>query len=76
MKYFITLSFIVLQFVFFAQTPEGVNYQAVIRDNSGNPLENSEVGIKIALYQGTVSGTIVFVFSCFIKNVFNKYYDY
>ena len=35
MKYFITLSFIVLQFVFFAQTPEGVNYQAVIRDNSG-----------------------------------------
>ena len=23
-----------------------------------------------------ISGTIVFVFSCFIKNVFNKYYDY
>ena len=60
MKYFITLSLIVLHFVFFSQAPEGFNYQAVIRDNSGNPLENNEVAIKIVLYQGTVPGTIVF----------------
>ncbi len=43
-----------------AQAPEGVNYQAVIRDNLGNPIENDFVGIKIGIYQNTTTGTLVF----------------
>ncbi len=41
MKKFIVLVFLLLtNFLLQAQAPEGVNYQAVIRDNLGSPIEN------------------------------------
>ena len=43
-----------------AQAPEGVNYQAVVRDNLGTPIENSLVSLKIAIYQSSTSGLLVF----------------
>ncbi|MDG2153213.1 MAG: hypothetical protein P8K10_04695 [Crocinitomicaceae bacterium] len=61
MKKFIALIFLFLtNFLLNAQAPEGVNYQAVIRDNLGNPIENTSVGIKIGIYQNTTVGTLVF----------------
>ena len=61
MKKFIVLVFLLLtNFLLQAQAPEGVNYQAVIRDNLGSPIENTTVGIKIAIYQNATSGNLVF----------------
>lgn len=40
-----------------AQTPEGVNYQAVITDNTGDALANASVTMRIGVYSG-VSGTV------------------
>ncbi len=41
----------------FAQAPESMSYQAVIRDNSNTLLNNKRVGIRISILQGTINGT-------------------
>ena len=47
------LASLILTVSVFAQTPEGINYQAVIRDASSNILTNQTVGIQFKLLQGT-----------------------
>ena len=45
----------------FAQSPEKMSYQAVVR-NTGNALvSNSPVGIRISILQGSASGTAEYV---------------
>ena len=60
MKNLIALTFLIVQFSCFGQAPEGVNYQAVIRDNAGNPLENNAVGLKITIYQASINGAVMY----------------
>ena len=43
----------------YAQLPQGFNYQAVARDQSGNPLKNANLTVRIAILQGGVNGTVV-----------------
>ena len=43
-----------------AQSPERMSYQAVIRDGSDNLITSSNVGIKIQILQGSISGTTVY----------------
>jgi hypothetical protein len=43
-----------------AQVPQAFNYQAVARDNAGNPIVNHAIGIKIIIHQGSASGTVVY----------------
>src|SRR5687768_11650030 len=50
----------VLTSVSFAQTPDLVNYQAIIRDASGMVVANQVVGIKISILQGSATGPAVF----------------
>ena len=40
--------------------PESMNYQAVIRDGSGNIVANQSVGIRIDILQGSATGTSVY----------------
>jgi len=44
----------------FAQSPQEINYQAVLRDASGNIKANQSVVIQIGIIQGTIDGTEVF----------------
>jgi hypothetical protein len=44
----------------FGQAPDGINYQAVIRNLSGNLVANNTIAIRIQLKQTSASGTIVF----------------
>jgi hypothetical protein len=60
MKNIIALFLLFLNLTAFAQAPEGVNYQAVIRDNNGGLISNGLVGLKITLFQSELNGTIVF----------------
>lgn len=46
--------------IVYSQAPEGINYQAVIRDNAGSVLPNTNVGIKISILQGSASGASVY----------------
>ncbi len=43
-----------------AQVPQGFNYQAVARNNSGLAITNQSVGLKISLLQSTSNGNIVY----------------
>ena len=60
MKKIILIITLILSFGIFAQSPEGINYQSVIRDNSGMVLPNTSVGIKIGILQGSATGLAVY----------------
>jgi hypothetical protein len=44
-----------------AQSPQGISYQAVIRDASNNLVKTLPVGMKISILQGSSTGTPVYV---------------
>ena len=45
----------------FAQTPEKMSYQAVVRDASDNLATSQNIGMQISILQGSSSGTAVYV---------------
>ena len=45
----------------FAQAPEKMSYQAVIRDSNDDLVKNQTVGMQISILQGSASGTAVYV---------------
>src|ERR1035437_4068441 len=45
----------------FAQAPQKMSYQAVIRNSSNALITSSTVGMKISILQGSVTGTAVYV---------------
>ena len=44
----------------FAQTPQKMSYQAVIRDNSDALVTNTQVGMQISILQGSANGTVIY----------------
>ncbi|MEX2595355.1 MAG: hypothetical protein WEC59_00385 [Salibacteraceae bacterium] len=44
-----------------AQSPEKMSYQAVVRDGSNKIVSSSAVGMRISILQGSASGTAVYV---------------
>jgi len=44
----------------FAQAPEKMNYQAVVRNSSNQLVIDDQVGMKISILQGSESGTVVY----------------
>jgi hypothetical protein len=56
---FIFLSLLVSSLLF-SQAPEGINYQAVMRNSSGNLVTNSTVAIRVQVRQATATGTAVY----------------
>jgi uncharacterized protein (TIGR02145 family) len=59
--YFTFLATILLTSVVFAQTPERMSYQAVIRDAGDNLISNQTVGMQISILQGAAGGTAVYI---------------
>ncbi|MDD3859276.1 MAG: hypothetical protein PHW83_03695 [Bacteroidales bacterium] len=45
----------------YAQSPEKISYQAVIRDNSNQLIAEQTIGMQISILQGSISGTAVYV---------------
>jgi len=45
----------------FAQTPEKMSYQAVIRNSNNQLVTNQHVGMQISILQGSANGTAVYV---------------
>jgi len=43
-----------------SQTPQAFKYQAVVRDNSGEILQNQAVGIRISIHDSIAGGTVVY----------------
>ncbi len=51
---------IMLSLSVFAQAPQKVNYQAVARDVSGNPMVSTPLTVVFEVLQGSGSGTVVY----------------
>src|SRR6056297_4258855 len=60
-KLFTILATVLLTASVFAQSPNGMSYQAVIRDVSDNLITDTEVGMQISILQDSESGTEVYV---------------
>ena len=60
--FFLCIAFLSIQGISYAQSgaPNGINYQAVIRDNMGNLVANSPVAIRINIRQNSASGVVIF----------------
>ncbi|MDX1408919.1 MAG: hypothetical protein R3330_12315, partial [Saprospiraceae bacterium] len=43
-----------------AQPPAAFQYQAVARDNAGDPLANSNVGVMMSILQNSATGTVAY----------------
>ncbi len=44
----------------FAQLPKAINYQGIARDNQGNPMVNSQLGLKFSIHAGSASGSVIY----------------
>jgi hypothetical protein len=53
-------SCLILPRLVWTQAPEKMSYQAIIRDNSGQLVTDHDVGMKISILQGSVTGTPVY----------------
>ncbi|MBN8641717.1 MAG: hypothetical protein J0L86_07910 [Flavobacteriales bacterium] len=60
MKKIITLLALISTLSTFAQVPQGVSYQAIALNGSGNPVVNSNVGIRISVVDNTTTGTVLY----------------
>lgn len=53
--------FILIGKITFAQAPEGINYQAVLRNTvTGTVIPNSTVNVQIKIISGTATGTVLY----------------
>ncbi len=60
-KFLLSVFFAVVVFsTAFAQVPASFNYQAVVRNSSGEILANKTVSFRISLLQGSKTGTVVY----------------
>jgi len=71
MKLFFTTILSFLGFISLAQVPQGINYQAVIRNLSGTTVNNTTIGLKLVVLQGSASGTDIYTetFSPLTSNI-------
>ena len=65
MKHFFTVLTISLLFIgvsldLKAQTPEGVNYQAIARDGNGKLLSNKSIAVKCIILKGASASNIIY----------------
>ena len=56
----ITLVCLLIGSSIFAQAPQKMSYQAVIRNTSGALVTSSSVGMKISILQGSATGTVAY----------------
>jgi hypothetical protein len=58
---FSNLFILILCFGAFAQAPQKMSYQAVIRNSTNNLVANTTVNIRISVLQGSINGTAIYV---------------
>uniref|UniRef100_UPI00404861CC hypothetical protein n=1 Tax=Algoriphagus sp. TaxID=1872435 RepID=UPI00404861CC len=60
-KLFLSLLLLLTVTVVWAQVPQQISYQSLIRDGNNVVVASSPIGIKISLLQGTATGPAVYV---------------
>jgi len=52
-KFLLFLVFTAASSIIFSQVPQGFNYQAIARDNSGNPISNATLWVRLSILSDT-----------------------
>lgn len=61
MKLILTiLLFVTVTLTIFAQAPEKMSYQAIIRSQTNSLVKNSDISLKVIVHQGATTGTKVY----------------
>lgn len=58
-KLLLSLAFIA-SFLTFAQVPQGISYQAIALNGSGNPVASSNVRVKLSILDQVANGTVLY----------------
>jgi len=59
----LTFSFFIVLLVtanIFAQAPQAINYQAVVRDTNGTVISSQNIGLRISIISDSIAGTVVY----------------
>jgi hypothetical protein len=59
-KLFSIFSAVLITAICWAQSPQKMSYQAVIRDADNNLLTSQSIGIRVSILQGSATGTVVY----------------
>lgn len=51
---------LLLSAVLYAQSPQSFSYQSVVRDNDGQLITNSNIGVQISLRHNGITGSIIY----------------
>ena len=43
-----------------AQSPEGITYQAIVRNNGGVPLSNTQIQLRFSILENSINGNILY----------------
>jgi len=57
---FILVLFVTVTLNMFAQSPEKMSYQAIIRSKNNSLVTNSNISLKVIMHQGTATGAKIF----------------
>jgi hypothetical protein len=60
-KAFLILATVLITVCVFAQAPQKMSYQAVIRNANNQLINNQQVGIRFSILSGSITGTAVYV---------------
>ena len=55
-KYLLSLTLLLLSLSINAQAPQGFNYQATVRNASGDLVLNQNITFRLSILQGSVTG--------------------
>lgn len=58
---FTSLASLAIIFTIFAQAPEKMSYQAIVRDANNQLIMDKQIGMKVSILKGSVSGSAVYV---------------
>ncbi|MDQ1166751.1 hypothetical protein [Flavobacterium sp. SORGH_AS_0622] len=61
LAYTLLLLFVTVTLKVFAQSPEKMSYQAIVRAQDNSLVVNSRVSLRIIVHQGTATGTNVYL---------------
>src|SRR5512145_2582787 len=59
--YSLIIAIVLYSATFYAQAPDRLSYQAVIRNSNNQLAVSTAIGIRISILQGSVTGTAVYV---------------
>ena len=60
MKKIILFLAVTISTTLFAQVPQGISYQAIALNTSGNPVVSSNVGLRLSILDNSATGTVLY----------------